>query len=122
MKVANILLSIMFLGFAALQYNDPDPIIWILIYGAMAVDCGMAAFNRYIRNLIRLQAAGYVLYAGILFHGVIDWLKSPDPSLLFNDLAKMQYPYIEEAREFLGLLICLGVLAWYWVRSAPNKA
>jgi Transmembrane family 220, helix len=111
----------MFLGFAALQYNDPDPITWILIYGAMAVACGMAAFNFYIRNLIRLQAAVYVLYAGILFHGVIDWLKSPDRSLLFSELAKMQYPYIEETREFLGLLICLGVLGWYWVRSAPKK-
>jgi hypothetical protein len=30
---------------------------------------------------------------------------------LFDDVAKMQYPYIEEAREFLGLFICIAVLA-----------
>jgi hypothetical protein len=29
---------------------------------------------------------------------------------LFDDLAKMQFPYVEETREFLGLLISILVL------------
>ena len=37
MKIVNILLAIMFLAFTYLQFNDPDPVIWILIYGAMAL-------------------------------------------------------------------------------------
>ncbi len=120
MKIVNILLAIMFLAFTYLQFNDPDPVIWILIYGAMAAVCGMAAFKFYIRPVMLILAVGYIVNCIILWPGVMDWLSSPDRSLLFDDLAKMQFPYIEETREFLGLLICIAVLGLYWYKSA-NK-
>jgi hypothetical protein len=53
----------------------------------------------------------YVSYAAILSPSLLVWWQSEDRGLLFDDLAKMQFPYIEETREILGLLICLGVLA-----------
>ena len=117
MKIFNVILAIMFLGFALLQINDPDPAVWILIYGAMTVVCSMAAYKYYVRPVMLVQAIAYIIYAVILSPGVMDWFRSPDRSLLFDDLAKMQFPYIEEAREFLGLAICLTVLGFYWYRS-----
>jgi hypothetical protein len=117
MKILNIILAIMFVGFAALQLNDPDPFVWILIYFTMTVACTMAAFNKYNRPLMAVQATVYIIYIALLWTGVVEWLRSPDRSLLFDDLAKMQYPYIEETREVLGLLICLAVLGMLWVRS-----
>jgi hypothetical protein len=117
MKAFNFLLAIMFLGFSFVQINDPDPIVWILIYGSMAVVCIMAAFEYYVKPLMLLQAAGYIVYDVILFPSLKIWLASADKSMLFDDLAKMQYPYIEESREFLGLVICLMVLGLYGVRS-----
>lgn len=116
-KVANFILVVMFLWFSELQLNDPDPIIWILIYGSMAVVCVMAAFSYYVRWLMIAQVIGYVVYCMILVPGLREWLNSPDRSLLFDDLAKMQHVYIEEAREFLGLVICLVVLAVQWFFS-----
>ena len=108
----------MFLVFASLQLNDPDPITWILIYGVMAVVCVMAAFEYYVRWLMIVQFIAYGVYAIILIPSCWTWLKSPDRSLLFDELAKMQYSYIEESREFLGLLICITVVAVCWVRSS----
>src|SRR5882672_1104369 len=110
MKFVYFVLAVMFLGFASVQINDPDPIIWILIYGSMAAICVMGAYDFYIRWLMILQAAAYTIYCVLLFPSILDWLGSPDRSLLFSEIAKMQFIYIEESREFLGLVICLVVL------------
>lgn len=122
MKFLNILLAIMFLAFAALQVNDPDPILWILIYGIMAVVSVMAIFDYYNRKLLIALASLYFVYMVILFPGVAEWFQQDDKSVLFDDVLKMQYPYIEESREFLGLLICQIVLALCLFRSFRAKA
>ena len=115
MKIVNGFFVLLFLSFAAVQYNDPDPLLWILIYLSMAVLCGLAIAGKYYQRLALMLGAAFIVYAIILAPGVTDWWQSPDRSLLFDDLAKMQYYYIEEAREFLGLVICLLVLAGlYW--------
>ena len=36
MRILNFILALMFLAFAFVQIKDPDPMVWILIYGAMA--------------------------------------------------------------------------------------
>jgi ABC-type transport system involved in multi-copper enzyme maturation permease subunit len=110
MKIFNLIFALLFLSFAALQYNDPDPLLWILIYGAMVVLCGLAFTGRIFKKALLALAAGYVVYAIILFPSVMEWLQSEDRSMLFDELAKMQNLYIEETREFLGLMICLMVL------------
>ena len=113
MRILNSFLALMFLAFAFVQVNDPDPILWILIYGAMAVLSVMAIFEYYVPIVLYLLGVGYAVYLILLFPGMMDWFHSADRSLLFDDLAKMQYYYIEEAREFLGLMICEIVLVFY---------
>jgi hypothetical protein len=110
----------MFLSFTVVQFNDPDPILWIAIYGAMVVVSIMAFFNKYSKALMIALAIGYCIYAVLLFPSAITWMKSADRSLLFDDIAKMQYPYIEETREFLGLVICLTVLIFYFFYHLKN--
>jgi Transmembrane family 220, helix len=106
----------MFLFFASLQINDPDPIVWILIYGLMAVACVLSAFGIHSTWMMLIQALGYLIYTVLLWPSVVVWLNSPDRSLLFDDFATMQFPYIEETREFLGLIICLVVLGGIGIR------
>ena len=122
MKVLNLLLAALFLLFAFVQINDPDPALWILIYGLMAVACILAAFGRYYPKIISILLIIYLAYSFFYISGVVEWLGSEDKSLLFDDIAKMQYPYIEESREFLGLFICIIVLimhllSWRYSRS-----
>lgn len=113
MKVLNLILAAMFLLFAFVQLNDPDPVTWILIYGAMAAVCILAAF-RYQTKTFKIGLIVLLLslgaYSLIYLGGMREWMAQEDKSVLFDDIAKMQYPYIEEAREFLGILICIIVL------------
>jgi hypothetical protein len=117
MKVVNLLLAAMFLVFAFVQINDPDPVVWILIYGSMAIICILAAFHYYSRIALSVLLIAFLAYAFLLLPGFNEWLRQADKSLLFDDLAKMQHLYIEETREFLGLLICIVVILIQLLRS-----
>jgi hypothetical protein len=117
MRILNFILGIMFLSFAFLQLNDPDPVIWILIYGVMSVYCMMAMFRFYPQKFLIGTLAIYVLYSLLFVKGVIAWLKSDNPSELFDEVMKMRHWYIEESREFLGLMICMIVLIFYVIHS-----
>jgi hypothetical protein len=111
--VIHALLALMFLSFALVQLNDPDPVIWVVIYGAMVVVCVMAAFHYYNKLFLRILLIVFAVYSTLFLKGFWYWLTHDDKGALFDDLAKMQYPYIEETREFLGLLICILALIAY---------
>lgn len=117
MKVFNLVLAVLFIVFAFVQINDPDPVLWILIYGVMAVACVLAAFNYYYTKVLLVVLVAYISYSLVFFSGVIEWMRSDDKALLFDDIAKMQYPYIEESREFLGLFICIAVLIMHLIHA-----
>ncbi|MEJ1241899.1 transmembrane 220 family protein [Chryseolinea sp. T2] len=121
MKVVNFLLAVMFLIFAFVQINDPDPLIWILIYGAMAVVCVMAIFSYYPLRFLVVLLVAYLAYSVFYFKGVMEWLRQDNKALLFDDIAKMEHWYIEEAREFLGLLICMIVVVIYIVQARKRS-
>ncbi|HMJ68141.1 MAG TPA: transmembrane 220 family protein [Cyclobacteriaceae bacterium] len=121
MKILKIFFAVQFALFALLQINDPDPLLWILIYGSMVAVSIMSVFHRYPTRFMIVMASGFLIMSVLYFDGFKYWLLSPDRNLLFDDLAKMQYPYIEEAREFLGLLICLAVLIFYFYLSRREE-
>jgi hypothetical protein len=117
MKALNFILAVMFLFFAFLQVNDPDPLLWIAIYGAMAVLGVLAMFNIFHSKVILTLMGVFAAYSLLALKGVQEWLRQENKSALFDDVAKMQHPYIEETREFMGLWICIIVLIFYYIRS-----
>lgn len=117
MKIVNLFLAVMFVVFAFIQINDPDPVIWILIYGAMAVICVMAAFGYYYSKIMIAILIIYFAYSLTDLPSILEWLKQDDKSMLFDNIAKMEHLYIEESREFLGLFICIFVLIMQLVRA-----
>lgn len=123
MKVFNLFLAVLFVVLAFLQINDPDPVIWIIIYGAMAVVCIMAAFGYYYIKILIAILIIFIAYGLTFLPGIMVWLKQDDKSMLFDNIAKMQHAYIEESREFLGLFICIIVLIMHLIRArkAPAK-
>ena len=110
MKIFNIVFAIIFLSFAYLQFNDPDPMLWILIYGSMVVMCGLAAVNLYPKWVYLILLILFVGFSTIYIPSVLVWLQQDDLTALFDEVAKMEHLYIEESREFLGLMICVIVL------------
>jgi hypothetical protein len=121
MRIVNLIFAVMFLGFAFVQVNDPDPVVWILIYGLMAATCVMAAFDYYLSKVLIVYAVLLAGYAVYYFPGVQEWLQHENKAMLFDNIAKMEFSYIEESREFLGLVICLAVLAMHVYRSRRRR-
>jgi len=103
--LATLILALM----AAIQYNDPDPLYWILVYGAAAVVTGAAVTGRRMPRfaLITLGA----LIAGMLISvpGFIDYLQSGQWGAIGEHMNDEE-PYIEEGRELVGLMMAAAAL------------
>ena len=39
MRTVALVFALLFAAAAIVQYNDPDPLIWILFYGVAAISC-----------------------------------------------------------------------------------
>jgi hypothetical protein len=112
MKIFNLFFCLLFIFSAALQYNDPDPYIWIPIYLYGAVLCWLAFRNRFYPKAYLIGTMIYVIYAGLLFfqkEGVIDWYMKHDSESLVQTM-KATKPWIENTREFGGLLLLIIAL------------
>ena len=55
MKRFNQLFVFIFILFAVVQYNDPDPYLWVPIYLFPAVLCFLAAREKFYKNARREQ-------------------------------------------------------------------
>jgi len=107
--IVNLILALIFLMFAYVQLNDPDPAIWFSIYLLTAVLCGVSIFRKI--PLALLYGFGLVLlfYAAMHLEFAVEWLISDNKSELFGEMQEEKY-YLEGTREFFGLLIAIGAL------------
>jgi hypothetical protein len=111
--ILNGFFCLAFAGFAYVNLNDKDSWLWVPIYMVASICCGLAAFEKYYPIVYLVAIAFYLIYAIRLFFikdGVKDWIvKYRTPSLVESMQATK--PYIEQAREFFGLLIISAALA-----------
>lgn len=112
MKVVNIILTILFLLFAYFQINDPDPWLWVAIYGMIAGISGFAIFQKYSKGVIYLGMAICIIGLGVLFPELINWVKMGTPNIA--ESMKTEKSYIEFVREFFGLVIILATLIFHF--------
>jgi len=90
----------MFLFSAAVQLNDPDPLVWMGMYGAAAVVCGLE-----IRRRAPLWAPVTVAVIALVWAGSLYYRANEVPvSSLFAQW-EMRDLRVEEAREMYGLAI-----------------
>lgn len=115
--------SLLFLLFAFWQWNDPDPVIWMAIYGYAAIMTVLASIGRYPIPFLTigffLGLAGFLyMYPGALNEWIAQEWQQQDLS--------MKTPHMEEAREAFGLLIVsliLGMAAFFgwWRKNQARK-
>lgn len=109
LKAVNLVFCILFIISAGLQYNDPDPYIWIPIYFYSAVLCFLAFRNKYYPKAYLIGIVVYILLAvPRLFdkEGVLSWMNEHHTENIAQTM-KASKPYIENTREFFGLLILI---------------
>jgi transmembrane protein TMEM220 len=107
-RVADVLFLLMFAMSVAVQVNDPDPFVWMAIYGVAAIACLLSLLNRLPRWLPMIIATGAILWSLSILPRVLG--KVP-----FGDMFaawEMKDIGVEESREMYGLLL---VAAWMLV-------
>jgi Transmembrane family 220, helix len=119
MKFLNVFFVIIFLISAGLQYNDPDPYIWIPLYLYAAYVCWMVVKGKYMPKAYIAGMIVYLVYAAYLFFdkdGVMSWAKDHNAENLVETM-KASKPWIEETREFGGLMIMFIALLINYLAS-----
>jgi hypothetical protein len=117
MRALHLVFAGLFAISAALQYNDPDPAAWALLYlAAAALAAGAWRGAPWVRPLAVALMAVCALWMATLAPGMGAFIERGDPALL---AATMQAgdPVIEEAREFLGL----GIVLLYALAAVLGK-
>ncbi len=102
-KILAIVFGLLFILFAGFQFNDPDPQVWIPIYGFAAMACFMAYFGVGKPWFFWGMAAIYIVAA------VYQWPPKFE-GFLFSEIG-MRSINIEQAREAGGLAICAAVMS-----------
>jgi hypothetical protein len=109
MRAVNALFCVVLSLFAIVQYNDPDAVLWFLIYAIPAAWAGVVAFRPDLLPGNRAAIGAFVVcLAAALAGAIYMW-----PSLPAN------WIHVEEEREGLGLIIVtvgLLVAGWTWWR------
>ena len=101
----------------ALQYNDPDPIRWMLIYGAAMVISILMPMKRDAAKLGLVVALIALVWAAMLILGIYDKVTLSDVFLKMSEKGGA----VEEEREAGGLLIegvWLVFASWYRLRRS----
>lgn len=99
-RKASAAMALLFAFAALVQWNDPDPVAWILLYGLAATLAGLAARSR---ARFAPNAAAAALFAAL----AIWWAPSLGTARgeAFTSV-RMKASQDEEPRETIGLVLC----------------
>jgi uncharacterized membrane protein (DUF485 family) len=103
--ILSLLMGVLFLISLGLQYNDPDPIQWMLIYGAAASVSFVAPWQRVSKRLALTVFVVALVWFLLLLPKIVGVLSFSDLFLKMNEKGGA----VEVGRESGGLAI---VIAW----------
>ena len=104
-KAISVIFSLLFVWFAIIQLNDPDPYHWFAIYLLVAIIHVVGLFKPLSKKLLWVVIVGLLAYSLYHFAYFMHWLEIDNKSEIFGEMV-YDKPYLEGTREFLGLLIC----------------
>jgi len=118
-KWIHLFVSILFLSFAIMQWNDPDAALWILMYVVVSGVSFLAFRGRYHlwlnAGLVAILTVALISYVPEL----MDWMNDGMPSI--TNSMQASSPYIELVRESLGLVISLIAMIAYLLIAKRNR-
>lgn len=96
LRRANLIMAVLFLLSVVVQFNDPDPLQWIALYGLAFVSCCLSYFSRLPR-LAPLTLSLLSFVWAIL-------LSTESPTDVFVSFEMVNLA-VEQAREMFGLIL-----------------
>lgn len=122
--VSNAILSfnlLLLIAFSVVQWNDPDPYLWIAFYLLCAAVPLLALLKKPLKIVVILAVIACLLEMGRTMLGAYNYYLHMAQEPLMQGMNPNK-PYIEEAREFLGSLIALIlVIISQWLTRFSKK-
>ena len=115
---ANALMLLAFLFSVTVQYNDPDPVRWMAIYGAAAVVCGLELARRTRGSLPAAVALVALGWAATIAPRVLGKVRFGDMFAEFE----MHNVGVEESREMYGLVLVALWMMLVWLAATRRRA
>lgn len=119
MRLLNLLFALAMLGFAAVQFNDPDAALWVVYYLVPAGWSLTAAVD--VRRLQRAWVRRWLWVSAAVWFALVLYYWPPMPDF-WRWSVQMEH---ESAREGVGLMIAwLSVLIAAYsarTRAAPEQ-
>ncbi|MGH8221546.1 MAG: transmembrane 220 family protein [Woeseiaceae bacterium] len=119
MRLPNLGAASLFLIAAAVQFNDPDPLYWILVYAgtaAIALARGLGHHSVFWTGVCSGAVAAGIAWTLPAFGA---YLTSGNLASILGDMSSG--PHVEEAREFIGLVLALVLLGAYAFADAQKR-
>lgn len=104
MQLFRYCIAALFVLFAVIQFNDPDPLAWVVAYGLVAATLLAPSRHRHAGKLFWLTAGVLLILALEALPGFIEWMRTGTPASIAAEMSP-DMPYVEPAREFLGVVI-----------------
>lgn len=117
-KNIGLIFTITFSLFAILQYNDPDPWVWIIIYGIVAVLCLLQWLDKLYYKTLLVAAIAFAAATLSYAPEIYGWVMDGFPSITTEMHAESMY--IELVRESLGL--ALSSIALFYLFIVTKQA
>lgn len=119
-KTLHIIVTILFVLFAVVQYNDPDGWKWVILYLIVAGIVGFGTVGKRDKTFIVAVIALSGIWFLTLIPDFIHWVNMGMPTIV--ETMKVEAPHIELTREFLGIGICLAALWWQYRLARKENA
>lgn len=97
------------------QSNDPDPLLWMLVYGVAAALCVATLLEFRIRPILVAYMVGCAAWVIYLSPRFADTSMQAFASVGMNSVIE------EEVRELWGLVICLAWSVVLYVHTRNGK-
>jgi 4-amino-4-deoxy-L-arabinose transferase-like glycosyltransferase len=120
MKILDVFFAVLFVLGAVVQSNDPDPYLWIPLYLLFASVPALMLAGKFNRLLLYLAMASCVLVAAVSAPGFFEYILHHTNENLMQGMSPDRM-YIEETREFLGMVIVFCILGFYFFRSRKTS-
>ena len=113
-KIGSAVMGALFVYAAVVQYNDPDPLQWMIVYGVAAILCGLFLFGRLSVALTAMIVGLGVVWSAYLAFRLIS------QGMFFDE--NQMVGIAEEGREMLGLLIIVGWISFLGWRAKASQS
>lgn len=116
MQLLNIILCVLMLLFAAVQYNDPDGPVWMIIYSIPAIWAAIAAWrNSWLGHKVAHFLLLFCLFVSI---ACVIWFWPADDGWWRHEIWWEQ----ESVREGIGMMIVIVVLIIVWFSRPRSRS